>query len=117
MSESKHPDLRHSKLPWIAAAVAAVVYLATMSHWLTLASLPVVGKAAGWYWWIANLGNPLTYLLTLPFKAVLPATSLPLALNALSAVLAALTLAQLTRSAILLPQNRTREQRQRELNP
>ncbi len=114
--ESKHPHLRHSRLPWIAGAAAAVVYLATMSHWLTLASLTMVGKVAGWYWWVANLGSPLTYLFTLPFKA-LPATSLPIALNALSAVLAGLTLAQLARSAILLPQDRTREQRQRESNP
>ncbi len=119
MSDSKDSlpaDLRHSKLPWIAGADALVVYLATMSHWLTLASLTVVGKAAGWFWWAPNLGSPLTYLLTLPFKA-LPATSLPMALNALSAILTALTLTQLARSAILLPQDRTREQRQREPNP
>ncbi len=116
MSETKHPDLRHSKLPWISATAAAIVYLATMSHWLTLGSLPTVGKAAGWYWWVANLNSPLTYLVTLPFKA-LPPTSLPLALNALAALLAALTLAQLARSVILLPQDRTREQRQRELHP
>lgn len=114
MSEPRPNDLRSSKLPWIIAATALILYLATMNRWLTLASLEAVGKAGGWYWWIPNLGSPLTHLVTLPFQA-LPAVMIPLALNCLSVVLAALTLGQLARTVILLPQDRTREQRQSHL--
>lgn len=116
MTDSNPAPAQRSKLPWIVAAAAAVVYLLTLNHWMTLASLSVVGKVGGWYWWTPDLGQPLNYLLTLPFKALSPAAR-PLALNVLSALIAALTLSQLARSVSLLPQDRTREQRQRAFHP
>ncbi len=116
MSEPPATDLRSSKLPWVVAALALSAYLLTMNTWLTLESLSSVGKAGGWYWWVPNLSQPLTWLVLLPFK-VLPAASRPLALNVFSAALAALSLLQLVRAVILLPQDRTREQRQRAQHP
>lgn len=116
MSEANPASSGKSKLPWIITAVAAVVYLVSLNHWMTLASLPVVGKVGGWYWWTPDLGQPLNFLITLPFKALSPAAR-PLALNILSAIFAALTLGQLARSVSLLPHDRTREQRQREMHP
>ena len=116
MSDNKTAPSQNKKLPWIIAAAAVIVFLVTLNHWMTLVSLPVVGKIGGWYWWTPDLGQPLNFLVTLPFKALSPAGR-PLALNILSAIFAALTLAQLARSVSLLPQDRTRDQRQRELHP
>lgn len=116
MSDNKTAPSQNKKLPWIIAAAAVIVFLVTLNHWMTLVSLPVVGKIGGWYWWTPDLGQPLNFLVTLPFKALSPAAR-PLALNILSAIFAALTLAQLARSVSLLPQDRTRDQRQRELHP
>ena len=100
-------------LPWLVAAGALVIYLVTLNCWVSLSSLQQVAKVSGWTWQ-PELYGPLFWLVTYPFRW-LPAQTIPLALNAFAAVCAALTLALLARSVVLLPHDRTQEQRQQEL--
>lgn len=113
----KRPNLNliRSTLPWAAAALFLIIYLVTLNHWVTPNSLPVMAKVAEWDWRRAYMA-PVQYLLTLPFKWF-PASIQTVAVNCFSAVCAALTLALLARSVMLLPQDRTRDQRQREPDP
>ncbi|HEY1173636.1 MAG TPA: tetratricopeptide repeat protein [Verrucomicrobiae bacterium] len=115
MTVTEKPPLRFSLkiLPWLIALAALGVYLATASGWVTSKSLPITSKLLGWDWWSIQALPPLLYLVTLPI-AWLPAGSAPAVMNALTAILAALTLSTLTRTVALLPQDRTREQRQKE---
>ncbi len=96
-------------LPWILSGVALVIYLVTVSHWVTIQSLTVVGQVAGWDGNIpANA--PLLYLVTRPL-ALLPDRILPLAGNLFTALLAAATVWTLVRTIQLFPQDRTHPQR------
>src|SRR5262245_59576262 len=98
-------------LPWAIGAGAMIVFLVTLNHWVSLASLPLVAKVAGWDWVLPHQ-MPLYFLLTYPFRW-LPVASQPIALNAFSVICAAFTLLLLARSVMLLPHDRTHEQRQR----
>ncbi len=100
-------------LPWIIALGIFLVYFFTLNHWVTLKSLPVVAKVADWDWHPATIA-PLYFLLTYPLHW-LAGNAQFVGLNLFSAICAALTLALLARSVTLLPQDRTPEQRQREL--
>jgi len=102
-------------LPWLIAAVALGVYLATLNHWVTFSSLGTVARVSGWTWQ-PDASGPLYWLVTYPFHW-LPVGLVPLALNFLSLVCAVLTLALLARSVALLPHDRTEDQRQREKGP
>jgi hypothetical protein len=112
--EEKHVESSRvpSLLPWALAAAALIVFLVTLNQWVSLGSLPLVAKVAGWDWVLPHQ-SPLFFALTYPLRW-LPISIQPVALNVLSAVLAALTLALLARSVMLLPHDRTHEQRQRE---
>lgn len=99
-------------LPWLVMGVALVVYLVTLNHWISLGGLSTVAKVSGWTWQ-PDVSGPLYWLVTLPLRW-LPTRMVPLGLNLLSAVMAAATLALLTRSVALLPHDRTEEQRLRE---
>jgi len=101
-------------LPWLLAGLMLVVYCLTLNHWISISNLDNVARISGWTWEPAVL-NPVSFLVTLPFQW-LPVTQIPLALNILSAVLAALVLGLLARSVALLPQDRTEAQRLRELS-
>ena len=96
-------------LPWVVAAAALAVYLATLNHWVTLNSLTLVTRVNGWSWQ-PMLSQPLLCLLTFPFRW-LPAAWVPVALNVFTAVCASLTLATLARSVALLPHDRLEQQR------
>jgi tetratricopeptide (TPR) repeat protein len=96
-------------LPWLVAAGALAIYLATLNHWVSLSSLPQVAKVSGWTWQ-PELAGPLFWLATYPFRW-LPVRMIPLALNLFTAVCAALSLALLTRSVALLPHDRSHDQR------
>jgi len=108
-------------LPWIVAAAALVLYLSTLSHWMTFGSIPYVARATGQSWYpeltgsYYNLGpnSPLLYLVSYPIRW-LPQGWVPLALNLFSTACAILTLALLVRSVALLPHDRTHDQRERE---
>ncbi|MFM2294278.1 MAG: hypothetical protein RLZZ350_691, partial [Verrucomicrobiota bacterium] len=99
-------------LPWVITGGAVVWFLATLNHWVTISSVGFVGQVGGWMW-PGNQLSPLAYLGTLPFRK-LSDGSLPFALNAFTAVLAALTLGQLARCVALFPHDRTHAQRERE---
>jgi tetratricopeptide (TPR) repeat protein len=99
-------------LPWVVAAGALMVYLATLNHWVSFNSLLAVAKVSGWTWQ-PELTGPLYWALTLPLRW-LPAQAIPVAVNLFSTACAVLTLALLARSVALLPQDRTQEQRERE---
>jgi len=96
-------------LPWLTAAGALVLYLATLNHWISFGNLLEVARLSGWNWQ-PELYGPLFWAVTLPLRW-LPAQHVPLALNLFSCLCAALTLALLARSVALLPQDRTNEQR------
>ena len=96
-------------LPWVVGAGALVVYLVSLNHWVTLISVGSVARVNGWEWPPA-LSQPLLFLLSYPFRW-LPAAWVPLALNAFTAVCAALTLVLLARSVALLPHDRLEQQR------
>lgn len=96
-------------LPWLIAAAALVLYLATLNPWVTLNNLSLAAKVNGWDWRPAG-SPPLLFLLTWPCRW-LPAAAVPLALNLLTAVCASLTIALLARSVALLPHDRLEQQR------
>lgn len=107
-----------ARLPWIVAALAAVVYLLTINPWLSFRNdegfQPIV--RATHQAWYAETTMPVFTVVTSPFRW-LPETWVPLALNIFSAICAAITLGLLARSVALLPQDRTQKQREREKSP
>jgi tetratricopeptide (TPR) repeat protein len=117
MAQEVRPEKRFVPvlLPWLAAGGALVVYLLTLNHWISLSSLTEVTKLTNRNWQ-PEVVQPLYFLITSPLR-LLPATAIPLALNLLSAVFGALTLALLARSVALLPHDRTEQQRVREKSP
>jgi hypothetical protein len=89
------------RLPLLAALGAFVVYAITLSHGVTMNSLSLTAKVAGWDW-TPLLGQPLLWLLTLPLR-LLPAAWVPFCLNLFSAATAALTLGVLARTIQIMP--------------
>lgn len=110
--EQKARSFVRDVLPWLGALGGLAVYLVTLNPGVRLGSLSLVAQAAGWDWH-SPLFQPVFFLVTLPFR-LLPEPWLPVALNGLSAVCAALTLALLTRSVALLPHDRLPIQRRLE---
>lgn len=98
-------------LPWMVALPALVLYGITLCRWLSPLNLEAIGQTAGWLWQLPYQ-NPLLFLICLPLRLLSPALY-PMGANALAALLAALTLANLVRSVMLLPYDRTREGRLR----
>jgi tetratricopeptide (TPR) repeat protein len=99
--------------PWVVAAVALGVYLATINRWLSFGSLTQVARLSGWTWQ-PEVHGPAYWLVTYPLHW-LPLPAIPLALNLFSAVCAALCLGLLARSVNLLPHDRTQPQRDKGL--
>src|ERR1035438_6935790 len=87
------------------------VYLLTLNHWVSPASLGPITKVIGLNW-RAELFGPVTYVVTWPLRW-LPAAWIPPALNLLAAGCVALSLAWLARAVALLPHNQTVAQRLR----
>ncbi len=125
--DDKRTSVR-SKLPWMVAAAALLVYLFTLNHWISLNrwasvdfwnsshnSLSLVAGASGWNWQ-PEVVRPLYFLVTYPGRW-LPDAWVPLALNCFSMLCGVVSLALLARSVALLPHDRTRDQREREQSP
>jgi tetratricopeptide (TPR) repeat protein len=98
-------------MPWFMGAGALAAYLITCNHGIGFNNLAAIARVSGNAWQPVVV-EPLTWLVTLPFHW-LPAKLVPLALNAFSALCAALTLALLARSVAILPHDRTEDQRER----
>ena len=88
-------------LPWILAVGMLAVYLLTLKHGVAPGNLGEVVELSGWNW-RPNVFGPVTILVTYPLRQ-LPANMIAPAANLLSALCAALTLALLARSVVLLP--------------
>ncbi|MDB6130116.1 MAG: Tetratricopeptide repeat protein, partial [Verrucomicrobiales bacterium] len=86
-------------------------FLFTMNRWVNLSSVHVLAQSSGWEW-RPLLVAPLLVLIE-KTGALLPISNRVLYFNLLSVVSAALTLALLARSVVLLPNDRTKEQRSR----
>lgn len=112
MEKSEYITLASRRLPWLVAIGALVVYFITLNSWVSLSSLPLAATLTDPSGSLPLTG-PITYLLTYPIRWLPPSAQIH-ASNGLAAILAALTLAILTRSVALLPHDRTRDQRQRE---
>src|SRR3954466_5752595 len=102
-------------LPWIMAAATFGLYVLTLNHWVSIGNLQSVTTVAG-YSWFPEVSAPVSFLLTLPVR-ILPGKFIPLALNLFAALCAALSLGLLARSVVLLPHDRTHEQRERHRTP
>jgi predicted Zn-dependent protease len=89
------------RFPLLVALGALLVYALTLSRGVTVNSLSLTAKIAGWNWQ-PMVGEPLLWLLTLPLR-LLPAGWVPPALNLFSAACAAATLGILARSLELMP--------------
>ena len=111
-SSPARTEVPFRNLPWLITGVFLVFYLCTMSHGAGVGGIAAIAKVTGWDW-EPFLQFPLYFLVTLPFH-VLPTSWQPIALNAFSALLAAGTLGLIARSVQLLPQDRTKDQRERE---
>ncbi|MBC8097105.1 MAG: DUF2723 domain-containing protein [Akkermansiaceae bacterium] len=101
-----------SKLPWLIAVAALLVYVLTLNHWVSLNNLALVARTSGWMWG-PELYTPVFYAFTFPLRW-LSAAWIPLGFNLFSAVCGALALGLLARSVVLLPHDRTHDQRLRE---
>ena len=86
----------YRRLPVQVTLAALMVYAISLSHGVTLNSLPLTAKVAGWDWQPMN-SQPLLWLFTLPLRW-LPGGWVVWGLNLFSALCGALTLGLLARS-------------------
>ena len=117
-TQDARPDSSESQtgfrfLPWIAILIVAALYLFTLDRWFGQGNLSALSDINGWDWRPLT-SQPLHYLITKPL-ALLPILSQPVALSLLSFVCGTLSLLLLARTVQILPQERTRLQRQRVL--
>lgn len=101
-------------LPWAAIVLVLVFYFLTLERWLSTQNLAAIAELDGWDWKPLS-SPPLHSIIIYPLK-FLPVSIQPTALSALSVVCAGLSLALLARTVMILPQERTRLQRQRVLD-
>ena len=94
------------RLPWIITGAALLVYILTMSRWISPNGLPALVKAAGWSWQPVFVA-PVHFILTYPIRW-LPIDAQVIGLNLFAAICAALTLGLLARCVAILPHDRTR---------
>ncbi len=113
-------------LPWLLGAFVFGCYLVTVNRSISfvpdwsgvvpppLQQAPVGVRATGWMFGVEFVA-PVYYFVTIPLRW-LPAQYIPFALNLFSVLCGALSIGLLARSVILLPHDRTRNQRERESN-
>ncbi len=99
-------------IPWLAGGLGLAVYLLTLNHWVSITNLSLTARAVGTIPG-QQLLQPASFLVLYPIRW-LPASAIPMAMNVFSAVCASLTLVLLARSVMLMPQDRTQGQRDRE---
>jgi tetratricopeptide (TPR) repeat protein len=114
IEQSANPERKSLRrfVPWLVAAAALAVYLWTLDPWVSRSNLLQVARTSGWTWQ-DELAGPLYWLVIYPLRW-LPVRLIPVAVNLFSTLCAVLSLALLARSVMLLPHDRTHEQRQNE---
>jgi hypothetical protein len=111
MENPEHSTFASRRLPWLVAIGAFIVYLVTLNRWVSLSSLPLAAMLTDPSGSIPSAARSRICSLIPSAGSHPPPKSTPrMALR----LLAAVTLGLLTRSVALLPQDRTRDQRQRE---
>src|SRR5207248_2133940 len=102
VSEQTAPAPKPSRfpLPLVFGAAAFVVYCLTLNHWASFTNISTIAQVSGWTWH-PELRQPLTCTALFPFR-FLPQAWLPFALNLFTAACAALVVALLARSVLLL---------------
>ena len=116
-TETSSPkSFTRSGLPWVVALLALVVYGVTLNRWVSFNSLEPTTLALGIDWWGYRVGYPLLYAVA-DIVRLVPSSMQILALNAVSAICASLTLALLVRTVAILPQDQTNDQRLRNTDP
>jgi len=109
-------------LPWVLGGCGLVLYLATANYslptvldWTAFLQQPSVAARYAGYNYQPEILMPVYYFITTPIR-LLPPQHVPGALAVFSALCGALALTQLARAVSLLPHDRTRAQREREIN-
>jgi tetratricopeptide (TPR) repeat protein len=85
---------------WWISAGAFLFYALTLNHWISLNSLRTVARVSDWLSH-PDPGRPLAWLVFAPLR-LLPEAWIPILLNLVTAVAAALVLGQLARSVAIL---------------
>jgi tetratricopeptide (TPR) repeat protein len=98
------------RLPLLVGLGALLLYLVTLSPWISFHGFATLAKASGWDW-RPNYIAPLDFIVTFPVRWVRVAWQ-PAVANFIAALFTSLTLGLLARSVAILPHDRTREQRQ-----
>lgn len=109
-------DTYKTKLPWILGAIFVVLYILTLNKWIAVDTLGIVAPIVGWDFWSLQLQNPIYRLITTPFR-YFPSSSAIIGLNFFNTILATFTIIWLARSVMLLPQDRSTDQRVRNDDP
>jgi tetratricopeptide (TPR) repeat protein len=102
-AKSTEPAKNHTVprlLPWWVAGGAVLFYWATLNYWISLTSLRTVVRVSDWLWY-PDPGRPLAWLVFAPFR-LLPDAWVPVVLNLVTALAAALVLGQLARSVAIM---------------
>ena len=107
-----NPPALRPWLPWITSAIALLTYFLTLNPWVTLSSVPAMAKMLGWDRF-PTINSPIFYLISRPVASA-SAEMQTIILNGIAGFLGALSVWFLTRSVLLLPHDRTKEQRTRE---
>lgn len=100
-------------LPWAAVAFVLAAYLFTLDRAFSPWNLPILSQVNRWDWRPVGL-QPLLLLVSYP-TSFFPVSIQPLLLSLISCACATGSLALLARTVMILPQERTRLQRQRAL--
>lgn len=100
-------------LPWAAVAFVLAAYLLTLDRTFSPWNLPILSQVNRWDWRPMGL-QPLFLLFTYP-ASFFPVSIQPLLLSLISCACATASLVLLARTVMILPQERTRLQRQRAL--
>jgi tetratricopeptide (TPR) repeat protein len=108
--------LYKTRLPWILGLIFLGLYLLTLNHWVSVETLGVLAQVVGWDFWGLRMTDPIFRLLTFPFQFV-PQSAAILGISALNVVLASFTIVWLSRAVMLLPQDRSTDQRVRNADP
>ncbi|HQC42807.1 MAG TPA: tetratricopeptide repeat protein [Verrucomicrobiota bacterium] len=108
--------LYKTRLPWILGLIFFGLYLLTLNHWVSVETLGILAQVVGWDFWGLRMTDPIFRLLTLPFQFVPQSTAI-LGISVLNAVLASFSIAWLARAVMLLPQDRSTDQRVRNADP